>query len=355
MPDVYVATTGNDTTGDGSIANPFASPARGAAALATSSDVLWVKSGTYDINLALTVNTSGGPVRLIRSESATASLCMGYQNTPGDWGQRPVFRITNGSAGVYACSQTGNHSSYANIEVDGQNLPNTAGFSGTASGAKQAGCVAKNVSGIGFFSGSQMACAAINCGGIGLNPGVGCVGCIAIGCGGYGLSNGSNDFQVSFIDCIAYGCALGMFNSTGIMSGCLAHSNTSHGFVQGRSNTSPYLINCVSYGNGGFGWSATSANELIIGCAGGVNTSGNFSTTPKNISFITLTADPCINAAAWDFRPNAVANGGSLLRGSWFPGTLTGTSCPLHRDVGPLQSALSGSGGVSGSRIFTGF
>lgn len=44
----YVATTGNNSTGDGSIGNPWATPAYGAQQLA-SGDTLMVRAGTYQI------------------------------------------------------------------------------------------------------------------------------------------------------------------------------------------------------------------------------------------------------------------------------------------------------------------
>jgi len=56
--DYYVATTGNDTTGDGSIGNPWATPAFGAASV-SAGDTLYIRAGTYDITTPENNNYSG--------------------------------------------------------------------------------------------------------------------------------------------------------------------------------------------------------------------------------------------------------------------------------------------------------
>ena len=55
--DYYVATTGNDTTGDGSIGNPWLTPAHGAASVSTG-DTLYIRGGTYDVVTPSPANNS---------------------------------------------------------------------------------------------------------------------------------------------------------------------------------------------------------------------------------------------------------------------------------------------------------
>jgi hypothetical protein len=43
MATYYVATTGNDTTGDGSSGNPWATPGKGAASATSAGDIVYVK------------------------------------------------------------------------------------------------------------------------------------------------------------------------------------------------------------------------------------------------------------------------------------------------------------------------
>lgn len=49
MPTYYVSTTGNDSTGDGSIDHPWATPVFGASRLTQSGDALMIRGGTYNI------------------------------------------------------------------------------------------------------------------------------------------------------------------------------------------------------------------------------------------------------------------------------------------------------------------
>jgi hypothetical protein len=88
------------------------------------------------------------------------------------------------------------------------------------------------------------------------------------------------------------------------------------------------------------------------------NAYGNNATGPRTANLaagagdVALTADPCIAAASNDFRPNAAAGGGALLKGI---ARTIGTLSPLsYPDLGPYQSAGGGGGGVSRSRAVNG-
>jgi len=80
---VHVATDGNDSTGDGTIGNPYLTPAKGMTVVAAaSSHTLYIKAGTY--------NTEDGDndciLWLDKDASAGAITIEGYTTTPGDGG-----------------------------------------------------------------------------------------------------------------------------------------------------------------------------------------------------------------------------------------------------------------------------
>jgi len=69
MSDIFVATTGNDTTGDGSVGNPFLTVDK-AQTVGIDNDVIKIQNGTYDegnlkvnVNKTLTVESVSGDPR----------------------------------------------------------------------------------------------------------------------------------------------------------------------------------------------------------------------------------------------------------------------------------------------------
>jgi hypothetical protein len=124
---------------------------------------------------------------------------------------------------------------------------------------------------------------------------------------------------------------------------CLFHANANSGFelgAAGNANATQVLLDdCVAWGNGAFGvrlvaQAATGVNRRN---AYGANTSGARSGLAVGAGDITLTADPCVNAAGNDFRWNAAAGGGASLKA--IPRTLGTLSPSSYPDLGPYQSA----------------
>ena len=62
MAEYYVKTSGNDSTGDGSSGNPWASPGKAGGSL-TNNDILYIEEGTYTITTS-TPNVSNGRLTL---------------------------------------------------------------------------------------------------------------------------------------------------------------------------------------------------------------------------------------------------------------------------------------------------
>jgi hypothetical protein len=105
--------------------------------------------------------------------------------------------------------------------------------------------------------------------------------------------------------------------------------------------------NCVFYGNGGYGVGGADVHRQIVNCAFGSNTSGNVEgTVTYQVGDITLTADPFVDNAGDDYRPNNTAGGGALLRGASSP--WLGDYQTTQGDVGALhhEDPAGGGGGM---------
>jgi hypothetical protein len=129
-----------------------------------------------------------------------------------------------------------------------------------------------------------------------------------------------------------------------VLIGNLFHSQSSlSGIDVGASgNTNPTMLalaDNVFWGNAAFGAKLVAVASATVNArnAYGSNTSGARSGLAAGAGDITLTADPCINAAGNDFRWNAAAGGGASLKA--IARTLGTLSPPSYPDLGPYQSA----------------
>jgi hypothetical protein len=350
VADVYVATSGNDSTGDGSSGNPYASPGK-AVGVASAGDTIWVKAGTYSIT-STTPNISGGRVK-IESGSGPTSYCAirGYETTIGDRGAKPVLQpnASFASSSVVELFESGSRIWIDNLTVDGSLAGSGVNAFLINGKARISNCEAKQMSGNGFEGFTIWA-----------------TDCYAYSCS-YGFKGGSDGLG-SIYRCVARSCGNG-FASFGSYVESIAHANSGDGFAL---NEHSFALMCVSYGNGldGFDifaqWSALLEdcvavnngsygvgshfggpnNNTTVGCircAGYNNTSGNFRSGVQEIGTISLTGDPFTNAAGGDFSPNSTAGAGAALRGlsTAFPGALS-TS---YLDLGAVQHQDSGGGG----------
>jgi len=319
MATYYVRTTGNDTTGDGSTGTPWATPGKAVAAGLAAGDVVNIGPGTY--TLSTSTPGAGGPVA-ISGESEDSTPIIFQAEDSNDKPIIDVGAIT--SISVFSVSNYGGALRTINIVVDGQSNSNVTAFNMDAT------------------SGSAYRCKAIDCtvgfGPSGASGGV-FVECEASGCvDGYVKSalatrciarDGTRGFSTEsrLLDCISYGNSSYGFYSAGADSGrnqflsCIAFDNGGDGFRIDTYNRNCLIQNCIAVSNGGYGFNRSGAagngNSWLLGCAGYNNTSGNvngYTTGITNIDFVTLTADPFVDAASGDFNINNDAGGGADLR-----------------------------------------
>ena len=339
MADIYVATTGNDSTGTGSSGNPYATPGK-AASVAAAGDTIYLKYGTY----TLTTSTpgAGGPVHLVGTLGSPIYL-IGYDTTATKTNtdsNRPT--ISAGSVGsinvIYGDSF--GQDLVRNIIVDGNSQTAIMGFVGN-NGLTCYNCRAINCTGAGrgFISVYGVsACSAQNCN-IGFASCITVVGCLAKSCNGYGFYANT----VAHL-CIADSCNVGIYVFANNFAGnCTSYGSTTDGFQFDYSRGACPVVNCLSYGNGGYGFNliTQSGEGIIVNCAGGSNTSGNITgstDTSFQISFITLSANPFYNATAGDFSLNCVAGGGLACRNVGFPGAFPGGLTTGYASIGAVQN-----------------
>ena len=336
------------------IGGALATPGLAASLMTVSGMKAYIKSGTY--NLSTATPGAGGPIQFASSISA---IIEGYQTTRGDrTGTTPIISwasVSAPGAQTFIVNRNGVANQIVmNITVDGNNVANVSGFSMATAGPRCDDCRAQNCSGtsqVGFsFASVQF------------------VGTIAV-CNRNFASNCKTGFASGVLNaCTATGCTTG-FTGNGYAMNCLAYSNTGVGFdysggssyscltrctSDGNSGdgfklTTLTMIDCCSTNNGGYGYNTT-AGTCLVNCASKSNTSGRSSMTPLQDQFpILLTADPYVSVGS-DFRPNATAGGGALLRAAGF-GVAGQTN---NRDVGSVQHSDAAGGGIMSARGFNG-
>lgn len=358
MADIYVATTGNDTTGTGSAGNPYASPGK-AAGVAAGGDRILVKSGTYLIT-STTANVAGGRVDLtVAGGTTNPTLLQGYDTTVGDLTTRPVLRAS-GITSVALVTVSTDRVCVWNIEIDGNSQTGILGMDNNGSGGSVFRVKVTNCpsGGIDAYSATNQNCPVLLC--------------EVSGCGTFGVKKGGiGDL---------FGCYVHDNTSTGVVLGngtavlCVSESNTggsSDGFDLGQSAQSGYCVNCVAYNNGrngfhhsgdsgavvanciaylnaayGYGGGGTVGGGIRVNCASGSNTSGN-RTWGVESGEVPLSNDPFTNAASGDFSLNATAGGGAACRAAGYPGAFPGGLSTGYLDIGAVQHQDSG-GGAAG-------
>lgn len=351
MADYYVATDGDDSTGDGSVGNPFASPGKASGVATSAGDNIWVKSGTYTLTTS-TANVSGGKVEL------TSGVKMeGYLTTAGDRAARPVL-----SAGAFgsitlfrANSPYSVKTRLTNLEADGNGNSSVHGFIlyGTTSGQPSTfayGCLARDCPGYGFYEGHTHLCTALNCGtGFYRPTTAGLCWCDNAASNSF---THDDDALRSFWGCLATnGGGIGFYvGFVAHVYGCTAHGNDGDGFRCRYDNVT--FGNCIATNNGGYGFNCTNSNRptMIWNCASRGNVSGHYHTADvfHTENLIELSTDPYVDAASLDFTLNDAAGGGAAVKG--LEETIIGSSMTTTFDLGLLQSGGSGGGGGGGRR-----
>ncbi len=129
---------------------------------------------------------------------------------------------------------------------------------------------------------------------------------------------------------------------------CVVHNNTggvgSHGFTMSAVPT--LLEACIAYGNAGWGINtptATTNQRLtrIVRCATGNNTLGHINPTgssiDQQISCVTLSGDPFIDATSFNFGLNGTSGAGASCRD--IPVVFPGGTMTSYTDIGAVQHA----------------
>ena len=122
----YVATTGNDETGDGSAGLPYLTIAKGVSE-ASAGDTVYVVAGTYAVTAQISVGTGisiigEGATSIVQSSSAIQALFLLESATEGTNGGQSIsnLRLTGGGEvnfGIYVIARS--NVSICNCEFDG--------------------------------------------------------------------------------------------------------------------------------------------------------------------------------------------------------------------------------------------
>lgn len=349
MSDVFVKTTGNDATGDGSTGNPYATPGKAAGVMANG-DRICLQSGTYPLTNS-SPNTSGGPVVI-----PIQSFMEGYAVTPGDLGTPPLItagaqtavNLVTVTAGLF-----GDSSICKNVAVDGLGNATVTGFQDVSSTYAYSctiyGCVASNCV-VGFhLTVTQYPrcsfCKTVACGTGFQGPRF--VGCWSKNSTSAGFTGGSGEL----IKCIASGTTGDgfSFGFGGLYFGCVSDNNSGNGFNCTGYDMDTY-INCVATNNVGYGFylAGGTAKQAYVACGGYNNTSGNFNFTGVQIRPLTITTNPWTSST--DFTANTTAGGGAVLRaaGVGVAGQIS------YEDAGAIQHQDAGGGGGGTMKSFIG-
>lgn len=337
MATYYVATTGNDTTGDGSVGNPYATPGKAlgvAIAAATAGYIIYVKAGTYAVTTA-TANVAGGVLNFTLTGTQLAWNRMeGYTTTVGDGGR---FTLALG-AGLAATVVTLNNANSFNI------LKNVAITGNATSGAAAATIQGRSnrvrnlkVSG-GTGGGNHLVSVGnngflenfeISGGATGAFAALNIVGAVVRNGWVHGNAGRGVDFGATSVPSISriasadhtgtqgYGFHFQSTNNYALIE-CVAWNNAQSNFFLQNADVSLDLIDCISGNAGGYDFDNRSGPDAITltRCAAKTSTSGLYPVTPNHrVDFVTLTVAPFTAYATGNFSLNNTSGGGAGLRG----------------------------------------
>jgi len=308
MATIYVATTGNDSTGNGTSGNPYATPGKAASVMAAG-DTIDISAGTYTMTTTST-NVAGGCISDARTTGFNAWI-----------GHGTVIFLAGG--GVTSCDlfhvNNGKYVYVENITFDGANWANgVTGFHIDGQYNKAKNCTAKNCT-YGFYVNNGESelylCLATICNaGYRSETGARYHYCVSRNNFGKGFQ-GSDNYAMEYYNCIAYNNSdwgfSGNYGHPGrVLKNCIAYGNANGGI--GTVEKGMIVDGCIAWGNSGYGI-YTDGTAICINCATGNNTSGGIYNPAKQINSIALTADPFNNASTGDFNLNSTAGGGALL------------------------------------------
>jgi len=346
------------------IGGALASPGMAMASVVASNWV-YVKGGPYVCSA--TANVSGGKIQwTVNGTGPAPNRMIGYTTTRGDGGYATLqagansMSILQHNVGAFtqwdniALALSGAQTTVTGITAAGNGYMNNCKFTGLATSAN---CTtgALVLFRCQSFNHTSVGLALVN------------QGSIAFGCYVTGGTAGSG-YQLSAgaycVDCIAYNNAGNGFQIAGIMAGCInciSYGNTGasgDGFRLNNTVGLWTLMNCIGVNNAQKNFNDNNAPTVqilsVFNCAGynpGVaDTLGALAKT----GFVTLTADPCKNAAGGDFSPSSTAGGGAACRGAGYPVTIPGISTNDFRNIG-MQDLVNNVSAYLGANMRGGF
>lgn len=282
--------------------------------LAVLGNSFFLRSGTYPVNMQLTVNTASGRIDRGSVTNARLSAYEGYYTIRGDRptivsGTQPVLQATASASGatyVFGTPTWPSRIRYLTIDCNNQkniggitnniglkvlvtNISATGGIGFQATGTNHYEfCQAigySNTGGNGFnnFNGVATYCVAKNLN-IGFNPNVSTF-CIAVSC-----QTGFSQVMLMH-NCLAYACQIGIqiYQNNNIFN-CLLHSCT----------TGMAGVNTANGGNAGFIYNTKGYN-----CTNLMLNAGLY----YAIDCAPLTSDPLPYAASGNVQPNFTVDG----------------------------------------------
>jgi hypothetical protein len=358
MADVYVAPTGNDSTGNGTSGNPYATPGK-AGGSHSGGDRILIKAGTYTLT-STTSNVAGGLLTPLVGTTGSPTLVVGYNSSIGDldavndFSNFPTLAAAVGAAGR-PLQLTANYVHARNLIVDGAQQADRC-VQISSSNTYLVNCKVLNFTTFGICV--QTGTTAVRrCWAT-----LGKSGATA----GFYADTASPLFDTcrsSANPCHGFQCSGGR----PVYLFCLSHANTgtSDGFVVLGANSANYR-QCVAHSNGrdGIRFDATNSadNSGAWGCVLTSNTnyglrsaittwadwdgdynafynnsSGARSGLPAGAHDVTLTGDPFVSASGGNFAldlsgPNAAA--AAQLKAAGFPGVFPGGSTTGYMDIG---------------------
>jgi len=343
----------SSTGGNGKLGGALASTG-GLGAFLVAQGTNWVNGLTVHVKSAAgitstTANFSGGLLKMdVANITGKRITIAGYQTTRLDDGTPPVIDVGAQTACtmiVMGGSYNNQNHFIRNIEVDGNGNSNVVGFNGTGSyqsndnlyKCKATACT----TGFTGTNTNRVACVATSCT-TGFSGGNN-VSCEAIS-GGTGFSQPSCAYKCLARSNTAVGFDLGV-NFNTIMVGCSSIANGGDGF-RNQSYDIWILHGNIAASNTGYGFNSGVGlvGMLAVNNAAYSNTAGNYANEyPRAIGAVVPTGDPFVNAASFDYRPDATANEGASLRAA-FMGPPSQTN---NDDIGAVQHSDPAGGGAS--------
>lgn len=300
----------------------------------------WMKAGTYTLT-GTTVNISGGPVDASAATITGIRFQLeGYSATRGDRAGRPELNAgTQTTLTLWKIGAT-DRQRFVHLAANGNSKTGVNGFSisnprGVIFDCLVSNCDQAGTTGFTIITGTStnvIKCKASACL-VGFTT-AGAVGtyidCWADGCGtGFSIATTTGVISCLASDSTGKGF---VFSGIGYAYNCTADGNAGDGFDLSGGTTGVFLASCVSSNNGGYGYNTVVQNSLEA-CASYNNTSGRANTACIDEGSIVLSADPWVNGAGDDYRPNNTAGGGAAIRG-----LASGIAGQTNaRDVGAVQ------------------